>query len=540
MELIQTTWLSNDGQHIRNGGWIDERYHLMSCALSCLQLKAHYPELSLKLHTDHKGQQILIDTLQLPYDHIDNSLENIQLPFPEFMWVLKKIISYTLSTTDFLHIDSDIFIFDKLPSRVFESKLIVQNEEMFLENNTAYDETLSTIRDQFIYKPTYLDIASYKPGYKIRSINAGLIGGIHRFFINYAHEVFNFLSQNETTLKYLNKSCNTFIEQYILKKFAEATNTPISVLDQVSITGDYDGYADFHKVNIKKKYLHIMGDYKKRYWINQQVDQFLEMYHPQTHERVVKYLTSQNYFIYNNLNFIKHDAQSINFKETQTSVVPSYFPYMNFFYRSLYFVNKHIPITNLNLENFSILRLYLKNKIRNSKEKPLKSRLTDLFRYENQIFRHIHNLSVLTNNDVKQPVSKKDFESITKSSCQISWNKSIPIIQSKWDWSDTAVNNMLEKPSMLSLEDNLIQPETTIYVALYLDTVSKKVFEYKLDVISSHLVELLKFPISIQSIIDYFIDQYKLVNEPEKLILKDVVLTKISFFYLSNFLRINT
>ena len=70
-------------EHDRNnGGFLSEKHHAMSWALSCLSWKKHYGR--ILLFTDIKGKEWLIDKLQLPYDEVNVCLDNINDVNPDF------------------------------------------------------------------------------------------------------------------------------------------------------------------------------------------------------------------------------------------------------------------------------------------------------------------------------------------------------------------------------------------------------------------------------------------------------------------------
>ncbi|SDG57329.1 hypothetical protein SAMN04487996_12032 [Dyadobacter soli] len=66
MKIVQSYWslpTKNNDKHENNerttGGWLSERTHAMSLALSCLKCKQLYPE--IELYTDESGHDFLAD-----------------------------------------------------------------------------------------------------------------------------------------------------------------------------------------------------------------------------------------------------------------------------------------------------------------------------------------------------------------------------------------------------------------------------------------------------------------------------------------------
>ena len=88
-------------EHDRNnGGFLSEKHHAMSWALSCLSWKKHYGR--ILLFTDIKGKEWLIDKLQLPYDEVNVCLDNINDVNPIY-YAYPKLYVYSLQYFYFLY-----------------------------------------------------------------------------------------------------------------------------------------------------------------------------------------------------------------------------------------------------------------------------------------------------------------------------------------------------------------------------------------------------------------------------------------------------
>ena len=61
MKIIQTLYTDHHTNLFRDSlGWYAPEYHLMSWALSCLQLKKYYRE--VHLYTNDQGAEMLVNT----------------------------------------------------------------------------------------------------------------------------------------------------------------------------------------------------------------------------------------------------------------------------------------------------------------------------------------------------------------------------------------------------------------------------------------------------------------------------------------------
>lgn len=91
MNIVHTFWIDKGKDPLKDSfGWCSARYHLMSWALSCLQLHQFYED--LELITDRKGKELLIDQLKLPYKKVRVELDDLDLVQIPGLWVMKKYI----------------------------------------------------------------------------------------------------------------------------------------------------------------------------------------------------------------------------------------------------------------------------------------------------------------------------------------------------------------------------------------------------------------------------------------------------------------
>ena len=76
MRIIQSLWSSGQLNLLQNNfGWYAPEYHIMSWALSCLQLRQYYNK--VMLYSDSISAKLLIDTLELPYTTVECKLDSL-------------------------------------------------------------------------------------------------------------------------------------------------------------------------------------------------------------------------------------------------------------------------------------------------------------------------------------------------------------------------------------------------------------------------------------------------------------------------------
>lgn len=122
MRVIQTFWTNNEFKVENSGGWLSPEFHWMSWALSSLQLRKFYDDLTL--YTDNNGKFILIDKLNYPYKNVQLSHNNLRI-YPKNIWILGKIHTFSLQERTFMYVDGDVYIWKKLP------ELKTQKEYLF-------------------------------------------------------------------------------------------------------------------------------------------------------------------------------------------------------------------------------------------------------------------------------------------------------------------------------------------------------------------------------------------------------------------------
>jgi hypothetical protein len=284
MNFIQTFRLHKQADPFQSSfGWLSPEYHLMGWALSCLQVKKFYNNITLYASTN--TAKLLIDTLELPYTNVRITHDNIYMP-DERLWALSKIHTYALQTQPFIHLDGDVFLFDKLPSHLLSAELVVQNIEMA---TGYYTSTQNELIRHFTFFPdcVYKDFCS---GIPISAVNAGLLGGQHCTFINaYAETAVKYVSENVDHFSKLNLDrFNVFFEQHLFYSMAMEQEIPISMLLTERVKDNqYKDLSHFHTVQYRKNYLHLLGHYKRDKFTCLQMAATLRELYPEYYYRII-------------------------------------------------------------------------------------------------------------------------------------------------------------------------------------------------------------------------------------------------------------
>lgn len=269
MKIIQSFWSGNQKDINNSYGWFEPKYNWTSWILSCNQLVKHYDQ--VELYTDDFGYEMLINKLQLPYTKVHVVLNELNV-YPKDLWAIAKIKVYSLQVEPFIHVDGDVFIWDKFPDDLIAADLITQN----LEPTSFYYRRMW---DQIFPKLKYLpkELESFHNAETNLCANMGIVGGNDLVFIKeFAKKAFEFVDKNVSIAEEINLfNFNIFFEQVLFFELAILKSKKVSYLfDQICDDNSYIGFAEFHDIPHKRNYLHLLGDYKK----NSNICKLMEIY----------------------------------------------------------------------------------------------------------------------------------------------------------------------------------------------------------------------------------------------------------------------
>jgi hypothetical protein len=286
MKIIQSFWsnIAYERQIHNAAGWLSAEYHWMSWALSVLTLRKHYGQ--VEIFTDSRGKEVLIDTLALPYSHCSIALDRLQ-GYPEDMWALGKIFTYSLQNKPFMHVDGDIYLWEALGSRFEEAALIAQNPEVDFQ---YYYQTLSEMQQHFAYIPDCMRRQMNE--IPVHSCNTGLIGGTRMdIFKKYAELSFELIHKNQEALSKINRrTFNIGFEQFLYYCLAKEHGVPVTYLIEREEDFDptYRGFARFESVPYQTKFIHALGDFKRQPETCRHLARRLRQDYPEYYYRIIE------------------------------------------------------------------------------------------------------------------------------------------------------------------------------------------------------------------------------------------------------------
>lgn len=283
MRIVQTFWSGNKSDVTHNSyGWHDANSHIKSWALSCQLLKRLYTD--VELYTDQAGYDLLIHKLKLPYTKTHIVLDDLN-HYPESVWALSKIRTYSLQKSPFIHIDGDVFLWKAFSDQLLHSDLIVQNHEI---GSQYFSSSWDTIEKELDFIPK--DILNHREkNTQVDVYNFGIFGGNDLAFIQeYCKKAFDFVDKNLDkidTVKDVN--FNIFFEQYLF--YCMAQNQSVSAyFDRSFVADQYKGLVSFHDVPVSKSYLHLLGEFKQNQQVCRDMSRQLSVEFPKQYHTCLK------------------------------------------------------------------------------------------------------------------------------------------------------------------------------------------------------------------------------------------------------------
>lgn len=285
MNFVQSFWVSpslvqsHSIEQRYNGGWIYPGQTLRSFALSASLLKKNYPDQPLKLVTDNLGKKYLVDYLQLPYDEVSTSLEDIEYTPP--FWSLGKIYAYREQEEPFIHLDGDVFVWDEvILQKLLNKKLVCQTPE----NPAFYQKWMQGLYASIKKLPE--DFIEFLEQDQLKGVNAGVIGGtdvdLIKEYADYALGLVERLTSSNGTQ---NGNINMIVEQSSFLYFARKANIRLTFLYEESTKK-----IDF----MNRDYTHLIGQQKRNEFNNELVSFFLDIESPAANSKI-DHLVTKNF-----------------------------------------------------------------------------------------------------------------------------------------------------------------------------------------------------------------------------------------------------
>lgn len=286
MKIVHSFWSkptfgSSSEMEKNDGGFRHFKYHWMSWALSCLTFKELYGE--IELVTDKKGKHILIDKLKLPYTSVRVELDVLN-HYPNQLWAIGKLYAYQLQDKPFVHVDGDVYCWDRLGKDIENAELIGQHLDI---DESHYHHSLNHLKGIDFYMPRELEM-DFSTNKRFDATNAGILGGNNLdFFQEFVERAFYFINQNLSKVSKINTGGSFAIlyEQYLFSVMARNKGLEIKHLLKEN-EDEIIHLSDFMNRFYPKKFVHLLGESKLVMECCRELELNLSSDYPEWYDRI--------------------------------------------------------------------------------------------------------------------------------------------------------------------------------------------------------------------------------------------------------------
>jgi hypothetical protein len=155
--------------------WREPKHHLYAWGLSLRLASQHYSETALV--TDSAGKALLIDALGLEFSEVSTELDCLRDTDPGW-WVLGKLVAYSRQDRPFVHLDTDVFLWQALPATLIAAPVFAQcPEQHSLQNDWCRPRDIEQLFERHALSlPAEWEWASSRITTWYREENCGILG----------------------------------------------------------------------------------------------------------------------------------------------------------------------------------------------------------------------------------------------------------------------------------------------------------------------------------------------------------------------------
>lgn len=279
----------------RHSAWVSETHHLLSWVLSVQCARRFYPDTILI--TDDEGARILVDGIGLPFRSVSTALNALQRHDPA-LWSMGKLYAYRNQTEPFIHIDNDVFLWERMNPSLEVADILAQNEEPFRKSEFRYrpeelEKVVNSTEGAWIPHEWLWYRSSGEPQ---KGICCGIFGGTRVDFARYYAALAIRLVEDP-----INRSCwfrlghvssGLLFEQYLLAACLEyhrfQSSSPFAHL-QVAYVLNFQNAASRLKNAVVDGYEHLMGEAKRNTARCDRLRRCVMQDYPYYYERCLRY-----------------------------------------------------------------------------------------------------------------------------------------------------------------------------------------------------------------------------------------------------------
>ena len=211
------------------GGFLDGEAYACSIILSIMLAKENIGH--VELYTDTIGAS-LVKSLDLPVDKYHIVYDDFDYPHP--LWVVSKLITFSLQQEPFIHLDLDAYLWKPLPERMAGAAVVGQSNE---ENWGSYERGLKHLMENIKWVPDFIRTHWNNRHDKIYAMCAGAYGGADIETIQFVSKaaietinhpenkaMFNELLENMTDMDSVFWCYPILMEQYFMGVYCHQKN----------------------------------------------------------------------------------------------------------------------------------------------------------------------------------------------------------------------------------------------------------------------------------------------------------------------------
>lgn len=283
----------------RASSWTSEQHHLLAWILSLETARRHYPRTALV--TDDYGARLLVDGLGLEFGEVSTALNTLHGADPGW-WALGKVCAYGLQREPFIHLDTDVFLWKRLPAWLETADVVAQYAEVA---DTFYP----------FYRPEVVEAALretgggwlpeewrwYRNGTRPqRGECCGLFGGSHLGFIQYYAGVARRFMEHPDNQRAWQRMANKpwhmiLFEQYLLAACLEFQNRqPTTPFAGVKIRYLFNSTQEAYHTPAPAHvgFTHLLADAKKDQLLAERLARRVQRDFPNQYERCLAFVAS--------------------------------------------------------------------------------------------------------------------------------------------------------------------------------------------------------------------------------------------------------
>jgi hypothetical protein len=293
MRAIWSLW-SKPLRARRRPGWLSPKHHLLAWVLSVELGRRHYPDCALM--TDDAGAAMLVDGLGLRFRTVSLALNALDDHDPDW-WAIGKLYAYAAQHEPFVHIDNDVFLWDRLPMALEHADVFGQHPETTPYGRSFYrPESIEfDIRRHGGWMP--LEFERYMPiGGDLIAENCGIFGGCRTDFIrHYARQAIRFVEHPANQAAWAGRPRRdqdfvTFEQLMVSACVAYHQQRPESPYADVRLSHLFESYGEALEQAAGRGYTHLVAESKRDAELGALLERAVEGHFPAEYRRVLEYL----------------------------------------------------------------------------------------------------------------------------------------------------------------------------------------------------------------------------------------------------------